>query len=92
MLLILRSVISMVPRLCVVLADLIVMMVTWRKTFHHVQEAAALNIPVSITMTLLRDGGLPRLDGYTVSRVLNIFLRQYLLLVSVFTIDVLIRC
>lgn len=43
---------------CVALtvADIIVVVITWIKTFHQVKEAARLGVKVNISATLLRDG------------------------------------
>lgn len=43
-------------RSCVVLSDLIVVGVTWQKTFRQWREGRRLNVPLSISTCLLRDG------------------------------------
>ncbi|KAJ3527478.1 hypothetical protein NM688_g8122 [Phlebia brevispora] len=48
---------SLCTRLAVILADLIVVVVTWVKTFSHVRQAASVNMQ-GLSATLLRDGSI----------------------------------
>lgn len=45
-----------VTRGCVVFADVLVLIVTWVKTFKQWKEARQLNMSLSVTRLLLRDG------------------------------------
>ncbi|KAJ3551501.1 hypothetical protein NM688_g4670 [Phlebia brevispora] len=51
---------SLMSPLAVVVADIIVVIVTWVKTYRHVREASSLGIrgEVSVSATLLRDGSI----------------------------------
>lgn len=51
--------VTMSTRGALVLADAIVLVVTWVKTFGHWREAQRLNLRVSISTCLLRDGNPP---------------------------------
>lgn len=48
--------VSLASRLSLIAADIIVLAITWIKTFRHVEEASQLGVSVSVSATLLRDG------------------------------------
>ena len=48
--------VSSATRISLIIADAIVVAVTWRKTFRHSREAAELGMRTSVSATLLRDG------------------------------------
>ena len=45
-----------VTRIPVIVADALVVALTWAKTFHHVRTASAIGVKVSLSAILLRDG------------------------------------
>ena len=48
--------VTIVSRTSVILADTIVICVTWMKTFRHSQDARRLRMRVNVSMALLTDG------------------------------------
>lgn len=52
----LENAVSLVTRLSVILAEILVVVLTWVKTFRHTRAAALLQINVTVTSILLRDG------------------------------------
>ncbi len=42
--------------MCLFVAEFIVLVVTWIKTYRHVREAYSLRIPVKLGAVLIRDG------------------------------------
>ncbi|KAI0685329.1 hypothetical protein BC835DRAFT_1290468 [Cytidiella melzeri] len=58
-----NMVISISTRGCVILADVIVLVVTWTKAFGTVREASRLKIKVPLSEILIRDGNVRRVGG-----------------------------
>ena len=54
-----RDIATLIYGVSQLLVDLVVLLVTWMKTFEQVKSALTLGIPVDISMTLLRDGKKP---------------------------------
>ena len=52
------SAVDYVASACTILADLLLLILTWIKTFKLWLELRRLKMPTSITTLLLRDGGL----------------------------------
>lgn len=50
-------------RLAVIVADVIVLAVTWYKTFNTVKRASSIGLSVKISETLLQDGAYPVFIG-----------------------------
>ena len=50
------STVSIVARLSVIVADAIVVAVTWKKTFHSARMASQLGMGSNLSATLFRDG------------------------------------
>lgn len=48
--------VTLAMRLAVIAADVIVVTITWIRTFHHVKEASRIGVSVRISAILLRDG------------------------------------
>lgn len=48
--------VGLVSSIAVISANFIVVAVTWIRTFHHVKEASHLDVNVSVSAILLRDG------------------------------------
>ena len=51
-----QSPVTIITRTSVSLADVLVIAVTWRRTFRLVREASRLGIPTSISSVMLKDG------------------------------------
>lgn len=49
-------IVTVVSRVCAILADATVVCVTWKKTFSQWREGRTLGMPLRITNCLLRDG------------------------------------
>lgn len=60
-LIILTSSVSIASRVPVIAADIIVLFVTWMKTAKQARHASLLQMGVSLSETLLRDGTVPKL-------------------------------
>ena len=59
-----RMTVVLCTRLSLIIADLLVIVLTWVKTYRHVRQASSLQMRVGISATLLRDG------VYSLKRVL----------------------
>lgn len=55
----LQKTVALTSCLALSAAHVIVMVITWIKTYHHVKEASQLGIGVRISTVLLRDGEVP---------------------------------
>lgn len=49
-------IVNLATGLAIIVLDVIVLVVTWIKTFGHVREASRIGVNVSLSAILLRDG------------------------------------
>ncbi len=75
--------VSIATQIAVIIADVIVLMISWRSALGTVREAARLNIKTPLSMVLLRDGKSLE-DSVTCNELTNLD-RYILVLVRAFS-------